>query len=339
MPELRKPDWHWPIFEQVLCGTMTDSERLGLPEHYRADRFAAQLPGAYARLRTLDTARLAVLCEDPAAELLERIAAGNLLALLGDPRISTLEPQMRTIIPGKVEIGLDPQQVDQVMERFANLGLNRSWIEKECPQHTVELKPYAIAKYPLTHQEYRDFLLDSHDSELPASWPFRCFPQELANHPVYTISAAAADRYVHWLAQRTGRAFRLPTEAEWEYAAAGPLRLEFPWGNTFDADKLNTLETGLFHSTPVGIFPGGNSPFGLADMAGNVEEYVSDNYAAYPNGHFVQDHLVDIHGEYRIARGGSFARLRDLARTRRRHGHNPRSVTYVMGFRLAEDLI
>ena len=73
-------------------------------------------------------------------------------------------------------------------------------------------------------------------------------------------------------------------------------------------------------------------------MAGNVEEYVSDDYAAYPGGEFVTDHLVQIHGRYRVARGGSFARYRDLARTRRRHGHNPRSVTYAMGFRLAESI-
>ena len=71
-------------------------------------------------------------------------------------------------------------------------------------------------------------------------------------------------------------------------------------------------------------------------MAGNVEEYVSDYYKAYPGGAAVHDHLSQIHGTYRIARGGSFARFRDLARTRRRHGHNPRSVTYAMGFRLAE---
>ena len=73
-------------------------------------------------------------------------------------------------------------------------------------------------------------------------------------------------------------------------------------------------------------------------MAGNVEEYVADDYAAYPGGAFIADHLVQIHGRYRVARGGSFARFRDLARTRRRHGFNPRSATYAMGFRLAESL-
>ncbi len=78
-------------------------------------------------------------------------------------------------------------------------------------------------------------------------------------------------------------------------------------------------------------------PIALTDMAGNVEEYVGGVYTAYPGGTRISDHLVEIHGTYRVARGG-FARFRDLARTRRRHGGNPRSTTYTMGFRLAEDL-
>ena len=84
------------------------------------------------------------------------------------------------------------------------------------------------------------------------------------------------------------------------------------------------------------MFAAGNSPFGVADLAGNVEEYVADDYAPYPGGSVVDDHLQQIHGRYRVARGGCFARFRDLARTRRRHGHNPRSPAYAMGFRLAE---
>jgi formylglycine-generating enzyme required for sulfatase activity len=239
---------------------------------------------------------------------------------------------------GAVEIGLPAAEVAPVLERLSGLGLDRSWIEKECPRHTVVLAPFRIARYPVTNREYRDFLLATGHAELPSSWRFRQFPAERANHPVYTISASSADAYALWLAQTTGRGFRLPTEAEWEFAAAGPQGRAFPWGERFDADLANTGETGLFDTSPVGAFVGGESVFGLADMAGNVEEYVADDYAAYPGGPFIADHLVQIHGRYRVARGGSFARWRDLARTRRRHGHNPRSATYAMGFRLAETL-
>ena len=338
MPEPRHPDWHWPVFRQALCGMMTDRERLGLPDHYVADRFSDSYPAAYDRLRGLAKPVLVALCEETAAPLVDRLAAGNLLALLGDSRIEVFAPGMIRIPGAEAEIGLPPADIDGVLARFAGLGLERPWIAKEAPRHKVAVRTFAIARYPVTNAEYREFLMATGHAEIPDSWHFRRFPADRANHPVYTVSAAAADAYCAWLSEATGRAFRLPTETEWEYAAGGPAGREFPWGATFDADLANTAETGLFQTTPVGIFVGGASPFGVSDMAGNVEEYVADSYAPYPGGDFIADHLVDIHGSYRVARGGSFARFRDLARTRRRHGHNPRSAAYAMGFRLAETL-
>jgi formylglycine-generating enzyme required for sulfatase activity len=73
-------------------------------------------------------------------------------------------------------------------------------------------------------------------------------------------------------------------------------------------------------------------------MAGNVEEYVADVYGRYPGSALaVCDDLVRARGRYRVARGGSFTRFRDLARCKRRHGRFPKPI-YVMGFRLAEDI-
>lgn len=332
------PQWHWPQFDQILCGQMTDRERLGLPDRYVGSRLDEALAQAYAGLRGVTCDALLATLSSPDTSLAARIASGNLLGLSGDPRISVDEPEMVDIPAGSVEIGLPFNDVGSVLEEFSGLGLDRSWIEKECPQHSLFLQPYRMARYPVTNLEYRAFLLGTGHQDLPSSWHFRQFPYERANHPVYTVSAESADAYAGWLAQRTGRGFRLPSEAEWEWAAAGAQRREFPWGSPFDADLTNTAETGLFASSPVGAFVGGESPFGLSDMAGNVEEYVADIYTAYPGGPFVSDHLVQIHGSYRVARGGSFARFRDLARTRRRHGHNPKSATYAMGFRLAESI-
>jgi formylglycine-generating enzyme required for sulfatase activity len=332
------PDWHWPVFPETLCGTMTDRERLGLPDHYVKGRLDADIANAYQSLYGLPASELVEKISARHATLSERIACGHYLALLGDPRISIDHPAMVHMAGGHVSIGLPKDQVEEVLQRFDGLGLNRIWIDKECPQHEVHLAPYRMAMYPVTNAEYQAFLLDTNYSEIPTSWDFRRYPIERANHPVYTVTPQAADAYVAWLAERTGRAFRLPTEAEWEWAATGPTSHEFPWGDNFDADLCNTAESGIFNSTPVGVFVGGESPFGIADMAGNVEEYVSDPYQAYPDGKFVKDHLVDIHGEYRVARGGSFARFRDLARNKRRHGHNPKSPTYAMGFRLAESI-
>lgn len=338
MTEHPQPAWHWPHYDHTLCGTENDRQRLGLPTYYLADRLQTHFSPLFVAMASWSAARLTAHCENPEICIEERIVAGEILALMGDPRIVTLSPTMVTIPGATIHIGLDVSAIAQVMATFSGLGLNPDWIRKECPRFLVSIPTFAIGKYPVTNQEYADFLLDTHHSELPDSWAFRRFPRERANHPVYTLSPQDAECYCQWLSEKTGRQFRLPGEYEWEYAASGGDGREFPWGNHFADDRANILETGLFTTSPVGVFPRGNSPFGVADMAGNVEEYVADNYHPYPDGDTISDHLTEIHGQYRIARGGSFARLRDLARTRRRHGHNPRSATYAMGFRLAESL-
>jgi len=329
---------HWPEFAAPLCGVVDDRRRLGLPDHYVADQFSAQLPDTMDELRGQPRAQLLALVQSPAATLLQRLAAGHLLAWLGDPRIDTLAPPMCEIGAASVSIGLAPAEVAGVMQRFARLGLQEDWIRKECPRHRVQLAPYRIGRYPVTNQEYRDFLLATGYPELPSSWQFRRYPLERANHPVYTLSVAACLAYTAWLSAQTGRSFRLPGEAEWEYAAAGADGREFPWGEQFDPACANTCETGLFDASPVGVFIKGRAWCGALDMAGNVEEYVADQYAPYPGGAQIDDHLVQLNGSYHVARGGSFARFRDLARCQRRHGHNPRSATYAMGFRLAESI-
>lgn len=329
---------HLPIFSGTLCGEMTDRERLGLPDYFK--EFQLNITASYFKKKntTSTVDDLMKKLQSSEVSLAEKIACGDLLAILGDPRIDTLNPTMVKIASSKVRIGLNESQIESVLTKFCNLGLDRKWIEKECPQHEVELSAFSIAKFPVTNSEYRDFLLDTQHPEIPSSWHFRQYPHDLANHPVYTITANSAEAYACWLSAKTGRKFRLPLEAEWEWAARGPRGDEFPWGNDFDPMASNTAECGLLRSTAVGVFTRGNSFFGLSDMAGNVEEYVADDYAPYQGGVMIKDHLVEIHGTYRIARGGSFARFRDLARTRRRHGFNPRSATYAMGFRLAESI-
>lgn len=94
---------------------------------------------------------------------------------------------------------------------------------------------------------------------------------------MWSVSKAAASMYASWLSQRLGRRFWLPTEAEWEYAASGGDDREYPWGNIFHPDATNTAEAGPLSTTPVGIYPTGRSPFGVDDMASNVQAYVTDD--------------------------------------------------------------
>ncbi|WP_228452537.1 formylglycine-generating enzyme family protein [Streptomyces alkaliterrae] len=277
---------------------------------------------------------LAARVEDPEVPMPDRLSAGGILALTGDPRIHGDTPAVCFVAGGTVRIGLPTSSVDTVVASWKHVGVVRSWIEKETPEHPVALADFWIGRYPVTNEEYRDFLDSTGHTARPSTWYLGAYPYDRANHPVAGVTPEDADAYVAWLTDRTGHPWRLPTEAEWEHAAKGPEHREFPWGDAFDPEAANTRETGVHTTTPVGSFPAGRAPCGAHDMGGNVEEYVADTYVPYPGGPYVADHLVETMGAYRIARGGSFCRFGDLTRTRRRHGAFPGPL-YPVGFRLA----
>lgn len=312
---------------------LSDRAAMGLPETYAAPE-AELLSAAASEVYGARPAELAGTIESAGAPLVRRLAAGLLLGLVGDPRIRVFEPQMIEIRGGQVWLGTAWEAVSEIVGRYRRQGVRRSWIEKECPRHRVELGTYAIARYPVTNAEFARFLEATGWDELPTGWSFGRFHPMCANQPVYSVSPAAAEAYADWLSTRTARRFRLPTEAEWEYAAAGPEGREFPWG-AFALDCANTLESGLLMATPIGCFPKGASCFGVLDLAGNVEELTASPYAPYPNGCTVADDL-STQGRYRICRGGAFTRFRDLARCQRRHG-TVNAALYPVSFRLVED--
>ncbi|MFL6110926.1 MAG: formylglycine-generating enzyme family protein [Catenulispora sp.] len=310
---------------------------MGLPDSL-VERLPPDVFARNADLLAAPGSELAGICGDPAEAFARRYVAGSILALVGDPRIVPEDPQTVPVPAARVPIGLPDDRVRDVVDRWADVGVIDPWIRKECPRHEVAIGAFRIMRYPVTNLEYRLFLEDTGLDALPTSWELGCYPAARANHPVWTVRPEHADAYGAWLAERTGRRFRLPSEAEWEYAASGgdPDR-EYPWGAEFRADCANTVEEGPLTTTPVGIYPAGRSPFGADDLAGNVEEFVGDDYAPYPGGSSVADDLLVTAGPYRVARGGSFTRFGDLARCARRHGWFDRRI-YAIGFRLVEEV-
>jgi formylglycine-generating enzyme required for sulfatase activity len=321
--------------EGARINEMDHRAAMARPAHFQPARFECNR-ASYARFLGTGVERLAELVEDPGVSLKDRYAVGNLLALRGDPRVESESPAMIALPGGSFTMGTDPAAVPALADRYREIGVLSAWLEKETPGHVRTLPPFRIAKYPVTNLQYRAFLLDTGHPFLPTSWRFGRFPEHRANHPVYSVGPAGADAYAAWLSQRTGRAFRLPSEAEWEYAAGGAHGFEFPWGDTFRGEACNTLELGVLASTPVGMFPEGNAPAGPADLAGNVEELVQDAYRPYPGGTTVEDDIWRHDPGYRMTRGGGFTRFADLARRRRRHGYIA-SELYAIGFRLCED--
>jgi formylglycine-generating enzyme required for sulfatase activity len=151
-----------------------------------------------------------------------------------------------------------------------------------------------------------------------------------------------AEAYCRWLTAVTQQTFRLPTEAEWEKAARGglpsPLQgegpgmrvREYPWGEKFDATRCNTVESHIYTTTPVGLYPGGVSPFGLFDASGNVWEWTADWYQMYPGG----EPSDDLGEKFKVVRGGSWGSDRSLARCACRGRFVPGYFSYGIGFRV-----
>jgi formylglycine-generating enzyme required for sulfatase activity len=157
------------------------------------------------------------------------------------------------------------------------------------------------------------------------------------DHPMSHLSWEDAAAYAAWLAQVTGDAWRLPTEAEWEKAArwdqqSGVAR-RYPWGDQFDPARANTAESERNTTTPVGSYPDGASPCGALDMAGNVKEWTASWYRPYP--YYAEDGHEDRgrSGE-RVLRGGSWFFAAHVARCAFRSRHRPDASLRDAGFRL-----
>jgi formylglycine-generating enzyme required for sulfatase activity len=207
------------------------------------------------------------------------------------------------------------------------------WAEREQPQHKVLLAAYAIGKYPITCREYQAFVQDSlHPA--PQGWSGSQYPAGKAEHPVVYVSWDDAQAYCAWLSAKTGKRYRLPSEAEWEKAARGTDGRIYPWGNQFEAGRANYNTAG---TTSVGQFsPQGDSPYGCVDMSGNVYEWVNDWFAGdYYSSSPGNNPTGPINGSYKVLRGGSWCNSLDSLRVAdRRHG-NLAWGGYSTGFRCA----
>lgn len=195
----------------------------------------------------------------------------------------------------------------------------------------VRLFSFRIARYPVTNQEYAVFVRTAESVPYPMGWDGDAPHSGEEDHPVWGVSASDAEAYCRWLSNLTNSTFRLPQETEWEYAAGGREQRVYPWGDTFNAQSCNSLESGLGRTTPVDAFLAGASAAGCMDMAGNVAEYCADIFRIYESpdasGGLDADGALS-----RVVRGGSFSSPREEMRcaARRPSGKEDR----VVGFRV-----
>ncbi len=255
---------------------------------------------------------LAIISDQKANDLKTRIAAGNALGMLGDSRLDEME--MIPVPAGPFKMGTEGEG-------------------NESPQREVYLDAFEIAKFPLTNVQYKAFLDANPDHPEPQDWNSRTFPLGKVNHPVVNISWDDAQTYAEWLNKKTGKHYRLPTEAEWEKVARGADGREYPWEGEFDSDKCNTREGGVGGTTPVGIYSEGASPYGVMDMVGNVWEWCADRYGPYEKAES-RNPQGPKKGEGRVVRGGSWFNHRAFARCASRSRLPPdyRLVTFGVRF-------
>ncbi len=197
------------------------------------------------------------------------------------------------------------------------------YLDNATPSRKVNLPEYYIDKYEVTNEQYKRFI-DATGHKAPSNWDGNNFPKKLAKHPVTWVTWEDAGAYAKWAGKR------LPTEAEWEKAARGTDGRLFPWGNKYKRKRANTDEARKGKTTKVGSFKKGVSPYGVHDMAGNVWEWTSDFYQAYP-GSTCKDEFFG--KERYVLRGGSFLDLKYDALTFVRSKFTPVTDDENVGFR------
>ncbi len=236
---------------------------------------------------------------------------------------------------------------------------------RERPVHPVTLDAFYIGKFEVTNADWKKFQGDPGYDD-PKIWPGgRPVPREQSpywkqannhgggtpnsdNYPVLGVNWDAAAAYCNWLSLKTGKKYRLPTEAEWEKAARGTDQRRFPWGNAIDPSYANyigsqPLDTGqiagYYDGSKRGDFQtkNGASPYGVMDMGGNVMEWCQDWYSrSYYEVSPKKNPKGPEKGAYRVLRGGSFFVESQDLRSYARSGAWPSFLAYRMvGFRPA----
>ena len=228
-------------------------------------------------------------------------------------------------------------------------GAQKNWLARETPQHWVGIaRPFAMGRYPVTVGEWRVFArATGWQPDGDVDWAAPGFPQS-DMHPVVGVSWVDAQRYLAWLAEATGQRYRLPSEAEWEYACRAGTKTAFSFGDSIGTDLANYDGNFTWNGGARGEYRRGTTPvtqfapnpWGLHDMHGNVWEWVQDVMHDSYEGAPLDGSAWEEGGDRarRVLRGGSWLYNPRYLRSALRNGFSAVMSNDIVGFRVVREL-
>ena len=299
---------------------------------------------------------------------------------LGSPVVKTNTIGMKLVLipPGEFQMGSTREDVDQVFKEWKKAypkAVRDFWIEDELPQHPVRItRPFYLGAYEVTVGQFRKFVQETGyrteaETDGKGGWGYNAQEDKLEqspkytwrnpgfrqtdDHPVVNVSWNDAQAFCRWLSRKEGVTYRLPTEAQWEYACRAGTTTWWYHGNNAEGlaqvanvadqaakQKFSNRTTisandGFVFTAPVGQFRANG--FGLYDMHGNVWEWCEDWYdAKFYSRSPLEDPVNNHHqGKYRVLRGGSWYSHPLSTRSANREGGVPEYRLNNIGFRVA----
>jgi len=257
------------------------------------------------------------------------------------------DSQMITVPAGQFVAGSTPEERATAYEDFQgsagkDTAREEKWFDGEADRHTEKLAAFRIDLMPVTQSQYAEFVATG-GAPPPAideaAWKAQGFAQDYAtivtrfvwkdgqpppgklDHPVVLVTYPEAVAYCAWRGKEVGQPRRLPTASEYEKAARGDAGLAYPWGNTYEPDKLDSAVKGPGDTVPVGEYTTGASPFGVMGMAGNAFAWTSTPFK----------------GGKQTVKGSAFEDFGGVGRGASQHGRLPGARHVIVGFRCAAD--
>lgn len=260
------------------------------------------------------------------------------------------DERMIAIPDGRFVSGSTPEERaaaynDYLATSGKDVARTHHWFDLEPERHVTTLPGFHIDLLPVTQAEYAEFVIAGKAPEPTmdeATWKAQGFQQDFAtevarfawhdttppsgreDHPVVLVTQPQAAAYCAWRGEMRGMTRRLPTAEEYEKAARGDSGLSYPWGNVFEADKLDSAVGGPRDTMPTGTYPKGASAYGVLDLAGNVFEWTSTKW---PEG-----------GGKITVKGSAWDDYAGVGRGASAHGRAPDIRHAIIGFRCASDL-